>query len=127
VIELDHDAADFMQVRSLAELPAVPTARRSFIVAFGRSGGAARDPLLVDEATAHILRLSDGTRTAAEIARQLGEGGASAADNLAWIEGLFARGLISLTDRPALGAGPSRRPDAERNRKPQRADADRAN
>jgi glycosyltransferase involved in cell wall biosynthesis len=127
VIELDHDAADFMQVRSLAELPAVPTARRSFIVAFGRSGGAARDPLLVDEATAHVLRLSDGTRTAAEIARQLGEGGASAADNLAWIEGLFARGLISLTDRPALGAGPSRRPDAERNRKPQRADADRAN
>jgi glycosyltransferase involved in cell wall biosynthesis len=127
LIELDYDAAEFMQVRSLAELPAVPTARRSFIVAFGRSGRLARDPLLVDEATAQILRLSDGTRTASDIVRQLnGEAGASAADNLAWIEGLFVRGLISLTDQRAANAGASRRAHVERSRRPQRTAADRA-
>ncbi len=128
LVELDHDAAEFIQVRSLAEMPAVPTERRSFIVAFGRSGGLARDPLLVDEVTAQILRLSDGTRTASDIVRRLnGEAGASAADNLAWIEGLFVRGLISLTDERAADAGTSRAAHLERNRKPQRTGADRAN
>jgi hypothetical protein len=97
-------------------------------VAFGRSGGLARDPLLVDEVTAQILRLSDGTRTASDIVRRLnGEAGASAADNLAWIEGLFVRGLISLTDERAADAGTSRAAHLERSRKPQRTGADRAN
>jgi glycosyltransferase involved in cell wall biosynthesis len=128
IIELGYDAAEFMQVRSLAELPAAPTQRRSFIVAFGRSGGAARDPLLVDEMTAQILRLSDGTRTASDIARQLArEGRASPADNLAWIESLFVLGLISLTDERAAGGGASRGAHIERSRKPRRARTVRAN
>ncbi len=118
VLEFDHDAAEFMHVRTVAELPAVPTPRRSFIVAFGRSDGVARNPLLVDDVTAQILKLSDGTLTASEIVNRLdGEVGPSTDDNLKWIEGLFVRGLISLVDkRPdsALAASPDRMRPGER-------------
>jgi hypothetical protein len=129
IVQLDHDAAEFMHARTLAELPPVPTRRRSFIVAFGRSARAARDPLLV-EGTAQILELSDGTRTASDIARHLnGDVGASPDDNLDWIEELFARGLISLTDKRAeagvASAGAPREPRSARSRRVQREGADR--
>jgi hypothetical protein len=53
--------------------------------------------------TAQILKLSDGRRSAAQIAGELGRqsGPSVEADNLEWIEQLFVHGLIGLRDAPA--------------------------
>jgi hypothetical protein len=69
-------------------------------VAFGGSEDERRDPLLVDELTVRILRLSDGTRTSAEIVEALIKDGGTSADDdhIAWIEELFLLGLLSLRD-----------------------------
>jgi hypothetical protein len=109
VLEFDYDVADFMKVRTVADLPASPTPRRSYIVALACSGGERLNPLVVDAMTAQILKLSDGTRTAGEIARELHRGRTTEAANLAWIENLLVRGLISLRDKRssrALQASP---------------------
>ena len=100
VIEFDYDVSGFMPGRTVAELPVLPTQRRSYIVAFGRSDGGRREPLLVDGVTAGILALSDGTRTAADIAEELNlpATGQGRAENLKWIEDLSVQGLISLRD-----------------------------
>jgi hypothetical protein len=100
VLEFDYDVSEFMSVRTVVELPSTLTPQRSYIVAFGRTDGGQRDPLLVDALTAGILRLSDGSRTAAEIVRELGRetGTPDAADSFQWLESLFVHGLISLRD-----------------------------
>jgi glycosyltransferase involved in cell wall biosynthesis len=100
ILRFDYDVADFAAVQSLAELPAVPSQGPSHIVALARSGDEQRSPLLVDGLTARALELSDGTRTAAEIAAQLDrEGRAGLRENtLKWIENLFVCGLLSLHD-----------------------------
>jgi hypothetical protein len=102
ILEFDHDVADFLAARTAADLPAVTRPGPGYIVAFGSSGGRRREPLIVDGLTAHILKLSDGRRTAAEIARGLDRQSDSSveADNLRWIEHLFVCGLIWLHDRP---------------------------
>jgi glycosyltransferase involved in cell wall biosynthesis len=101
VLDFDFDVADYMRVRTAADLPASPRSRPSHMVAFSRVNGEGRDPLVVDATTAQILRLSDGTRTTAEIAAELhrmGDGSKETA-NLQWIEGLLVHGLISLAER----------------------------
>ena len=100
VIEFDYDVADFMGARTIADLPAAPTPRRSYIVAFSSADGEGRNPLVVDGTTAHILQLSDGTRTASDITRELDRQASGSTDStsLAWIEGLLVHGLISLHD-----------------------------
>ncbi len=107
ILAFEFDAAEFIGARTVGELPAAPSPRPSFIVAFRRLDGTPRDPLLVDGLTARILMLSDGTRTAAEIAAELN---ASAGilvveSHLDWIENLFVQGLISLQERPDPEAG----------------------
>ena len=96
-LAFDFDVAELMAVRSADDLMMPPTLRRSHIVAFGRSGRR-RDPLVVDGATAGILELSDGTRTATEIVGVLNRQGLAAryGDGLKRIEYLFAHDLISL-------------------------------
>jgi glycosyltransferase involved in cell wall biosynthesis len=103
VLDFDFDVADYMRVRTAADLPASPTSRPSHMVAFSRVNGVGRDPLVVDAMTAQILRLSDGSRSAAEIAAELDRagGGSTAGANLEWIEGLLLHGLISLGERRA--------------------------
>ena len=107
VLEFDHDVADFLGARTVADLPAVTRPGPSYIVAFGGPSGGRREPLLVDRLTAHVLMLSDGKRSAAELARELGaQSDASAeAHNLEWIEHLFVRGLIGLRDTPTGTGG----------------------
>jgi glycosyltransferase involved in cell wall biosynthesis len=110
ILEFDHDVADFLGARTAADFPAVTRAGPSYIVAFGGSGGGRQGPLLVDRLTAQILMLSDGKRSAAELARELGhQSDASVeADNLEWIEHLFVCGLIGLRDTPTdTGSGMS--------------------
>jgi glycosyltransferase involved in cell wall biosynthesis len=107
ILEFDHDVADFLGARTAADLPAVTRPGPSYIVAFGGPSGGRREPLLVDRLTAHILMLSDGKRSAAALARELGrQSDASVeADNLEWIEHLFVCGLIGLRDMPTDTAG----------------------
>jgi glycosyltransferase involved in cell wall biosynthesis len=98
VLEFDCDVSEFMEVRTVADLPTSPTLRRSYMVAFACADHARRSPLVVDGTTAQILKLSDGTRTALEVIRDLGHqvGRSTASDSLEWIENLFVHGLISL-------------------------------
>jgi hypothetical protein len=78
--------------------PDTAKSRPSHIVVFGKD--TRRDPLLVDLATARILELSDGTRTARDIVAQLDQEleSVEVPDLIAWIEHLFLSGLVSLTD-----------------------------
>ncbi len=103
IVEFDYDISGFLGAQTIAAFPAIAEPRRSYIVAFGGAEGERRDPLLVDELTVRILRLSDGTRTAMEIAGALiGDGDPSAGDDsIAWIEDLFLLGLLSLQDSRA--------------------------
>src|SRR6266700_1204190 len=71
IVEFDFDVAEFLGAETIEAFPAVATPRRSHIAAFGQSDGGRRDPLLIDELTARILCLSDGTRTTSEIAEKL--------------------------------------------------------
>jgi hypothetical protein len=92
ILEFDYDVADFLGAQTAADFPAVTRPGPSHIVAFGSSGGGRRQPLIVDGLTAHILMLSDGRLSAAEIARELGRQSDSSveADNLKWIEHLLS-------------------------------------
>ncbi len=101
VIAFDFDVSEFIGARSAGDLPATPTPRASFIVAFGECEGERRDPLVVDGSTARILMLSDGTLTASQI---IAEGGIQIQeDQLDWIESLFVQGLISLREGAERG------------------------
>lgn len=101
IVEFDFEVSSYLGARTAAGFPPVPTPRPSYIVAFGRSEKGRRGPLLVDSLTARILQLSDGTRTALEIARELDHGAdmSAVAENLKWIESLFVSGLIGLRAR----------------------------
>jgi glycosyltransferase involved in cell wall biosynthesis len=109
VLAFEFDVAEFIGVRTAAELSAVPPPRPSFIVAFRRFDGMPRDPLLVDGVTARILMLSDGTRTVAEIDTELNaKAGILVVDRpIDWIENLFVQGLISLREHPVPERGPA--------------------
>src|SRR5262249_48964041 len=97
-LAFDFDVVELMAVRSTDDLMTPPTLRRSHIVAFGCSGVGRRDPLVVDGATARILELSDGTRSASDIVAELNREGHLTGDGigLKWVENLFACGLILL-------------------------------
>jgi glycosyltransferase involved in cell wall biosynthesis len=112
VLEFDYDVSEFMEVRAAADLPASPTPRRSYMVAFACADGERQNPLVVDGATAQILKLSDGTRTALEVIADLERraGGSAESGSLEWIENLFVHGLISLHDK-RLDRGSQARPD----------------
>jgi glycosyltransferase involved in cell wall biosynthesis len=103
IVEFAYDVSGFLGARVVAAFPAIVEPRPSYIVAFGGSKDKRRNPLLVDELTVRILRLSDETRTAAEIAWALIQDGAPLAgdDGIAWIENLFLLGLLSLQDSRA--------------------------
>ena len=82
----------------------VPRSRR--VAAFAAADGERRDPLFVSEGTARILELSDGTRTAQEIAAQIAPENRRAGlrHALRSIEELFVAGLLSLAERRIDGA-----------------------
>jgi len=75
------------------------------VVAFASTNGERREPLFVSDQTAHILALSDGTRTALEIAREVSSGNrqANGAHELERIEELFLSGLLMLQDGQIRG------------------------
>jgi glycosyltransferase involved in cell wall biosynthesis len=113
VLKFDYDVSEFMQARSVADLPTSPTPRPSYILAFACPDGERRNPLVVDAITAQILTLSDGTRTVAEVVGALKnqDRHSTESDRLGWMEGLFGEhGLISLHDK-RLAVAPRAPPD----------------
>ena len=82
----------------------VPPSRR--VAAFAAGDRERRDPLFISEGTARILELSDGTRTAQEIAAQIAPENRRAGlrHALRSIEELFVAGLLSLAERRIDGA-----------------------
>jgi glycosyltransferase involved in cell wall biosynthesis len=100
IIEFDFDVSEFLGAQTIAAFPKIAPAGRSHIVAFGRSDDGRRDPLFIDEITARILQLSDGTRTISRIIASLEFESSRIADNVKWIENLFLLGLVSLRDAP---------------------------
>ncbi len=102
ILKFDYEVRDFLSARTAAELPTMTRPGPSYIVAYGRSGDQQREPLIVDGLTAHILMLSDGRRSAAEIAGELDRKSNSSVEPtpLEWIEHLFVYGLIWLCDKP---------------------------
>jgi hypothetical protein len=106
VLEFDYDVAEFMDVRTIEDLPAPPTRRPSHMVVFGSATDEPRMPLVVDGLTARILDLSDGSRTVSEIVKELGRqvGPSEEQDNVKWLERIFVHGLISLQEARIGGA-----------------------
>jgi hypothetical protein len=101
VIEIDYDVSEFTGGQIAAAPPAAPTAGRSHVVVFGRSGAARRSPLIIDAMTARILDLSDGTRTVSDILRALDrKPGLPSGRDVEWIEHIFVQGLVSLQAKP---------------------------
>jgi len=98
IIEFDYDVRGFLGAQSIAEFPIAVTRRCSHIVVFARCNGLRAEPLLVDELTARMLQLSDGTRTVLQIAEELGGETSGRDDQIRWIEHLFLLGLLSLQD-----------------------------
>ena len=82
--------------------PAQPAARTRCprrVVAFAQMNGERREPLFISDATARILELSDGNRTAREIAAEIGsESQYGDGGGLQQIEELFVSGLLRLHD-----------------------------
>jgi len=85
-------------VQTVAALPFMLTRRSSFVVVFAPTEFEQRSPLVVDSLTARALELSDGTRTAAEIAGVLKSNANSIDAIVRWIENLFVCGLVRLRD-----------------------------
>jgi glycosyltransferase involved in cell wall biosynthesis len=103
LLEFDHDLSGLLEATTATDISQHPTPLRSHIVAFAQAHGKRRSPLIVDAFTARILELSDGTRTAAEIVRELDPQADSSTmkDELSWIENLFVGGLLNLRDSSA--------------------------
>jgi glycosyltransferase involved in cell wall biosynthesis len=74
--------------------------RPRHVVAFASATGERREPLFISDGTARILELSDGTRTALEVAAQAcsNNGHTVSPDGLEQIEELFRSGLLMLQD-----------------------------
>jgi glycosyltransferase involved in cell wall biosynthesis len=74
---------------------AAPAPRHRHVVAFAQVDDERRQPLFVSDQTARILELSNGTRSALEIAQAIGSGRRRA---LRQIEELFVSGLLWLQE-----------------------------
>jgi glycosyltransferase involved in cell wall biosynthesis len=97
---MTFDAAELAQCRSGPIRPEARRPRLRHVVAFAQNNGARREPLFISDETARILQLSDGTRTALEIAAELasGETRAGIRRRLRLIEELFVAGLLWLQE-----------------------------
>jgi glycosyltransferase involved in cell wall biosynthesis len=97
---LTFDVSDLVDGQTEPASPAHPAPRSSHVVAFAPVNGERREPLFVSRGIARILELSDGTRTAREIAAEIGPGSPrpSARRTLRAIEELFVSGLLRLQE-----------------------------
>jgi glycosyltransferase involved in cell wall biosynthesis len=96
ILRFNFDAGAFRNVASLSELPVTVGPGPSYLAVLCRGGD--RTPFLVDQYTARICELSDGTKTIRQIVRWLEEElrGGQQLDHRAWIEDLVLSGLLKL-------------------------------
>jgi hypothetical protein len=101
LIAFDVDVSIYLRMTATDSLSKTPAPGRSFLVAFARSGGARRGPLLVDETTAEILEICDGTQTVCEIFQHDDRchTGFDEDAQRKCIAELLTSGLVSLQDR----------------------------
>jgi glycosyltransferase involved in cell wall biosynthesis len=94
------DASELVNHKAELAHSAPQAPRPRHVVAFSQANGERREPLFVSDGTARILDLSDGTRTAIEIAAEIGpdnqDDGVRRA--LRQIEELFVSGLLWLQE-----------------------------
>jgi glycosyltransferase involved in cell wall biosynthesis len=99
LIALDVDVSIYLTMPAADSLSRIPGPGRSFLVAFAQSGGARHGPLLIDETTAEILEICDGTRTVSEMFRHgLRHHGFDEDAQRRCIDELLTSGLVSLHD-----------------------------
>jgi hypothetical protein len=101
LIAFDVDVSIYLRMPAAEALSKIPAPGRSFLVAFAQSGGARREPLLVDETGAEILEICDGTRTVSEMFQHglRHDTGFDENAERRCIAELFTSGLVSLQDR----------------------------
>lgn len=99
IIAFDQDVLP-VDTGAVEGLPRDPVRDKNYVVVRGGSGGERRPILQIDAKTATILALSDGTRTALQIAKLVEQkSDEKAVENVVrWTEALFVAGLISLRD-----------------------------
>jgi glycosyltransferase involved in cell wall biosynthesis len=98
LLEFDFDISDLQHVTSAGDFPSSLGKGPSHIVVF--ETGGSQESLMIDRFTARILQLSDGSKTAGQIADQLQHQDecSAAIDHLAWIENLVVAGFIGLRE-----------------------------
>jgi hypothetical protein len=110
---LTFDAAELGDGSTEPVRPAARAPCLRHVAASVPANGARREPLFVSDETARILELSDGTRTALEIAAEMGPGNPRAGTRrtLRAIEELFVSGLLWLHEGriDRIGADPPNR------------------
>jgi hypothetical protein len=97
---LKFDASGLAGQGRNLELPPAQRPRDRNIVTFTQADGTAREPLLVNHVSARVLELSDGTRTASEIAGKIEAENPQVGREMAlrMIEEMFATGLLWLQE-----------------------------
>jgi glycosyltransferase involved in cell wall biosynthesis len=108
------DVTDLSDEQGASEGPAERSPRSRHVAAFAPKSGERREPLFVSDIAARVLELSDGRRTAREIAAEIVGGNHSAVavrQMLRTIEKLFVSGLLWLQEEPIdhQGAAPPER------------------
>jgi hypothetical protein len=98
---MTFDASELVDGQSGPKCMAIQTPRSRHVVAFSQVNGERREPLFISDLAARILELSDGARTAMEIATEVGSDQRSegVTGALRQIEELFVSGLLWLHDR----------------------------
>jgi hypothetical protein len=97
---MTFDASELVDGPSGPKCMANQTTRSRHVVAFSQVSGERREPLFISDQTARILQLSDGTRTALQIAEEIGSSGqhADTRRGLEQIEEMFVSGLLWFHD-----------------------------
>jgi glycosyltransferase involved in cell wall biosynthesis len=110
---MTFDVSELTDARTEPASPTARAPRSRHVVVFAQVNGQRRGPLFVSDETARILELSDGTRTALEIATEIGPDnqGEGVRRGLRQIEELFVSGLLWLHEG-RLDRSESDRPDA---------------
>jgi hypothetical protein len=94
---ITFDASELMDNQTEAGSRAVDVPRLRHVVAFARGSGERREPVFIGHELATILELSDGKRTALEIAEQVGVDNENVTKKvLKQIENMFVAGLLWL-------------------------------
>ena len=104
LVQFRHDALQPLGARAAEGLPPIPERGTGYVAAFSPAAEPARNPLIIDDMSARIIGLCDGTRTALQIVKELDpEADVATTDKyLKWIEALFVHALIGLRESELL-------------------------